>query len=102
MEFLPIDVHEEYEKRMTDWNDRQDARIKELEKSTKELAQMNVSIERLATSVENMCKELSSQGNRLQELEDRDGNMWRKVSGYVVTTIVGIIIGYIFMQIGMK
>ena len=33
--------------------------------------------------------------------EERDGEMWRKVTGHIVTVIIGIVIGYIFKQIGM-
>ena len=51
--------------------------------------------------MENMQKEVSEQGRKLEELESRDGQMWRKVSGYVVTTILGILIAYVFNQIGI-
>lgn len=42
-----------------------------------------------------------SQGNRLQILEDRDGAMWRRAIGYIVTAIIGVVIGFVFKQIGM-
>lgn len=99
--FLPIKVHEEYAKRMSDWNKRQDARIEELETTTKELSRMNLSIEKMATSMELMMKEQQNQGKRLEVIESRDGEMWRKVTGYVVTCIVGAIIGFILNQIGI-
>lgn len=101
MDFLPISVHKEYEKRMFDWNDRQDARIKELETTTKELSRMNLSIERMANSMESMMKEQQNQGKRLEVIENRDGEMWRKVLGYIITTIVGLVIGLVVKQIGM-
>lgn len=33
--------------------------------------------------------------------ESKDGEMWRKVVGYVITTIIGIAVGFMFTQIGM-
>lgn len=99
--FLPIKVHEEYAQRMSDWNDRQDARIKDLELTTKELSRMNLSIERMANSMEMMMKEQQNQGKRLEVIENRDGEMWRKVTGYVVTCVIGAVLGFILTQIGI-
>lgn len=41
------------------------------------------------------------QGKRLEALEGRDGEKWRKVMGYIATAIVGIVLGYLFKRIGM-
>ena len=60
-----------------------------------------VSIERLSNIMESMLREQKSQGERLQKLESLDGEMWRKVVGYIATAIIGIVIGFIFKQIGM-
>ena len=62
---------------------------------------LTVSIEKLAQSVECMVKEQEAQGKRLVSLESKDGEMWRKVVGYVITTIIGIAVGFMFTQIGM-
>ncbi len=93
--------HEEFRKRIDETNKRQDKRISELEDSVKEITSLTTSIERLAVSMENMAKEQSRQGKRLEVLESRDGEMWRKVVGYAVTAILGIVIGFVFTQIGM-
>lgn len=94
--------HEEFKKRFEERNDRQDKRLSLLEAQVEELKKTIVSIERLSTIMESMLREQKSQGERLGKLEERDGTMWRKVVSYIVTTIVGIVIGYIFMQLGMK
>ena len=39
--------------------------------------------------------------DRTSVLENRDGEMWRKVVGYVATAVIGIVVGFIFTQIGM-
>lgn len=92
---------EEYKNRIEQEDHRQNGRIKELEESTKQINALTVSIEKLAQSVESMVKEQEAQGKRLVSLESRDGEMWRKVVGYVATAVIGIVVGFIFTQIGM-
>lgn len=93
--------HNEFAKRMEDEHTRQNKRITELEKVVGENNKLLVSVERLALSMETMQKEQEDQGNRLEKLEDRDGEKWRKLIGYVISGVVGILIGFLFKQIGM-
>ena len=85
--------------------DAADARLSErlikVEENTKQLTDLTINVQRLAVNIEQMCKTQEQEGKRLAELEGRDGEMWRKVVGYVVTTIIGIIVGFAFTQIGM-
>lgn len=93
--------HEEFKKRMEEKNARQDKRIELLENNVKNLESLSISIEKLAINMENMLSEQIKQGARIEVLESRDGEMWRKVTGYIVTAIIGIILGFIFNQLGM-
>lgn len=93
--------HEEFRRRIEEENKRQDRRIELLEENVREMSSLTTSVEKLATSMESMVKEQEKQGKRLEVLEGRDGEMWRKVVGYVVTAVVGIILGFVFTQIGM-
>ena len=93
--------YEEYKKRLDAENKRQDRRIELLEESTKQINALTLSIEKLAQSVESMVKEQENQGKRLVSLENKDGEMWRKVIGCVVTAVIGIAIGFVFKQVGM-
>ena len=90
--------YEEYQKRIEDEDHRQNKRIEQLEENTKQINALTVSIEKLAQSVESMVKEQEAQGKRLVSLESKDGEMWRKVVGYVITTIIGIAVGFMFTQ----
>ena len=90
-----------YFQRMDDEQKRQNKRIEELEETVKQFSQISISVEKLAMNMENMLKEQVSHGKRLQTLEDRDGAMWRKAIGYIMTAILGIVIGFVFKQIGM-
>ena len=93
--------HEEFCRRMDEENARQNKRIELLEKSIQRIEMLNISIEKLAANMENMLKEQLQQGERLEVLESRDGEMWRKVVGHAVTAVIGIVIGYIFNRMGM-
>ena len=93
--------HEEFRRRLEEENQRQDKRISLLEESVRETGQLTTSVEKLAVSMASMVKEQEKQGKRLETLEARDGEMWRKVVGYVVTAVIGIVLGFMFTQIGM-
>ncbi len=93
--------HEEFARRQDDENHRQNKRIEELEENVRQIGALTSSVEKLASSMESMLKELEKQGKRLEVLEGRDGEMWRKVAGHIITAIISIVVGYIFAQIGM-
>lgn len=93
--------HEEFRRRLEEENQRQDKRISLLEDNQRRLEAVNTSVEKLAVNMEAMLKEQVKQGKRLETLENRDGEMWRKVVGYIVTAVIGIVLGFVFTQIGM-
>ena len=93
--------HEEFCKRMEDEHRRLNKRIEVLETAVKRIADINVSVAELASSMKSTLEEQKDQGERLKTIEDRDGEMWRKVLGYIATTIVGVVIGFIFTKLGM-
>lgn len=88
-------------KRRDDENNRQNKRLAALEETVRQIGALTSSVERLATNMENTLKSIDAQGKRLEALESRDGEMWRKVVGYVATTLIGGVIGFALKQIGM-
>lgn len=108
MDYVSMEMHKEFEKRMTSENERladedkrQNKRIDALEDTVRQIGTLTASVEKLAISVESMAKAQEQQSDRLEAIEKRDGEMWRKVTGYIVTAVAGIVIGFIFKQIGM-
>lgn len=93
--------HEEFAKRIDAENDRQNARIKLLEDQTKQVTDIAMSVRELAQSVKQMAETQKEQGEKLEKLEGMDGEKWRSVVGYVITAIIGILIGFVFKQLGM-
>lgn len=99
--YLTKAVHDEFALRMDEEHKRQNQRIKDLETKVKDIGELTASVASLAKSVEQMAKAQEKQGKRLETLESRDGEMWRKVVGYAATFIVGAVLGFIFKKIGM-
>lgn len=108
-DYISRQEHEEFRRLMDSENqrlheedNRQNHRLDALEETIKQVAAISTSVEKLALNMENMLKEQVSQGKRLETLEGRDGEMWRKAIGYLVTTIIGIVVGYIFTQLKIQ
>lgn len=99
--YVTMEFHDEYAKRMEEEHRRQNRRLDGLEKASEETSKLALSLERMTISLQAMVQEQKSQGERLTNLENRDGEMWRKVVGYVVTAVIGIVLGYVFKQIGL-
>lgn len=79
--------HEEFARRIDAQEKRQDRRLELLEENVREIGALTVSVQKLAQSLQSMVKEQERQGRRLQALEDRDGEKWRKLMGYIATAL---------------
>lgn len=82
-------------------NDRQNHRIASLEQSVREISNLTASVQDLATNMKSMLKEQEKQGKRLELLEGRDGEKWRKAMAYIGTAILGAVLAIIFAKIGL-
>ncbi len=101
-------VHEEFtrrmeveNKRLAEEDHRQNERIKELETEVRQIHELVATVHELAAKMGDMAKAQERQNERLEAIEKRDGEMWRKVTGYIITAVAGIVVGFIFKQIGM-
>lgn len=101
MDYITRQEHAEFVKRMEEADRRQDARIKALEGSTKEISSLTLSVSKLATNMERMLTEQKSQGTRLAKLEGRDGEKWRTISSYILTLLVGAAVAWVLKSIGL-
>ena len=100
--------HEEFRRsieavhqKLADEDHRQNRRLDILEENAKQNTALVANVERLAVNMENMLKVQETQGVRLETLENRDGEMWRKVVAHAVTAVAGLIIGYIATRLGL-
>lgn len=79
--------HEEFARRIDAQEKRQDRRLELLEENVREIGALTVSVQKLAQSLQSMVKEQEQHGRRLQALESRDGEKWRKLMGYIATAL---------------
>lgn len=100
-DFLTRNEHNEFAKRMDEANERQSKRLSILEDKVQEVNETSLQIKELSVKMSQMIEEQGKQGKRLEEIESRDGEMWRKVVSYIITAIIGIVIGFVFKLIGM-
>lgn len=101
-EYVLMQVHEEFAKRVEEENTRQNHRLKDLEEALSKITQLVTAVERLATNMEHLAKEQETQGKRLQTLEAKDGQKWQQVVSYVITALVSIAIGFIARSLGLQ
>lgn len=100
-EYIGRQEHEEFRRRMEDEHKRINHRVGDLEKTVREIRELTASVEKLASAVERMAKSQALQEERLENLESRDGETWRKVKWYLLTLAIGAIAGVVFTQLGL-
>ena len=51
--------------------------------------------------MKSMQEEQEKQGKRLETIEGRDGEKWRKMLSYIGTAILGAVLAIVFAKIGL-
>lgn len=87
--------------RLKEENDRQNRRIEILENSIQKMTDLAASTEKLAVNMQNMLKVQEQQSKRLEQIESRDGEKWRKAMAYIGTAILGAVLAIVFAKIGL-
>ena len=93
--------HDEFVKRMEEANNRLDKRMEALEKTVEQIHALTTSVEKLATNMQSMVDEQEKQGKRLETIESRDGELWRKILVYALTAGAGFVLCVLFRQAGI-
>ena len=94
----------EFEHRLTAVEDRSKSntnRLDEHDTAIKENGELIVAIKELAIETKYMREELNETVERLNKLENKNGDKWDKFKWLIVTGLVSIILGYIAVQIGL-
>ena len=84
--------HEEFARRIEDNIVQVNSRIDRIERQNSQITDLLVLVNKLANSMEHMMKEQEEQGQKIDKLESRDGELWRKFLGYIISGIVGIVL----------
>ena len=89
--FVERGVFEEYQRRLEDQKSRWDKRLEVLENNVQQIHALTANIEKLTISVQNMAQAQAEYGERLKVIENRDGELWRKIVGYALTAGAGFL-----------
>lgn len=91
---------EEKIERLHDEDARLGKRVSILEETTQQLNTLTLTVQKLANNLEQMCKEQASmrdemkeESGRLKELENKDGEKWRKMWGYIIPPVITLVLG---------
>lgn len=95
------DLMESENERLKEENNRQNHRIGVLENSIQKMTDLAASTEKLAVNMQNMLKVQEQQSKRLEQIENRDGNKWRKTMEDIGRILLGAIIAIVFAKIGL-
>lgn len=93
--YVLLEVHNEFAKRMEEEDIRQNHRISDLEEHFKIVTNLVVSTEKLALSMESMAKELARQGAKLNDLEMKPAKRWDLIVTTIITGIAGAVVGIV-------
>ena len=100
-EYVRTDVFGEFIKRCEDENKRQNNRLEKLEDEIEVIHELTESVVKMAVNMEHMAAEQRKTNERLEIIENRDGEKWRTVITHVITLITGAIIAYALTKIGL-
>ena len=76
-------------------------RLEAVEKSSKEIYDLTVSVKLLASNVERMLTIQEKQETRISSLEDEPANNWKTMKATIITGIVSALVGGIVTAIGI-
>lgn len=100
-EYLRRYEHQEFARDVDREQARQNKRIADLEATVRQINNLTLSVQKLAINMEHMLVNQTEQSKRLEELENRDGEKWRSISMYVLTAVVGAVLGFALKQVGI-
>lgn len=93
LEYVTLPAYKERMKALDD-------RINKVEAVTEEIHNLTLSVERLTITLSNVVRQQESQENRIDSIEAKDGEMWRTFVKYVITAVVGVIVGFVMRNVG--
>lgn len=100
-EFVTRREHDEFKERLEEDSRRKNKRLDLLENTVQQINNLTLSVEKLATNMENMLLNQRKQERQLEELEKQDGERWRQATGYIITTLIGATLGFCLKHIGL-
>ena len=98
-QFVTLEVHNEFVKRIDAEDNRQNKRIEIIEAKQAQISELVASVKVLAANVENIAKEINEQGNRLKEIEGIPKKRWETIVACIITGLLGAAISAVIAGI---
>lgn len=98
-------MEKEYIERLVEIEQRSKSNTKRLdtvENKVEDIHSLTLAIKEIATEVKIMREDLNKIDKRLITLEDKPSKRMDLIWGYIVSAIIGGLIGYTFIKIGLK
>ena len=100
-EFVSIEVHNEFAKRIEAEDECQNKRLAKLEDAVGQMTELTVSVKELASNMANMAKEQGKIGERLEVIENKPSQNWDKLMWTIAGALIAGIIGYLIASMGI-
>lgn len=102
---MTVEEKIELEHRLTEAEARTKSNTKRLdehETKLKENSELIGAIKELALETKHMREDLNKTIDRLDKLENKDGDKWERFKWLIVAGLVTIILGYLAVSVGLK
>ncbi len=100
-----VEIHTGLEMEIHDLKNTTDNHATELSRlsaSIDMIHSLTAAVDKLAINMDNTLQELKQQGNRISSLESKPAKRWESLIEKVITTAVGILLGYLFSKLNIK
>ena len=95
--------HEEFRRNMEAEHKRINKRLDGIENISQRITDLYISVNNLAKSIESMVKIQQDHAQRIEIIENQDGEKWRftvkLIATATVSAVIGAIIGFVMNQI---
>lgn len=98
-EFVRREVFDEFKKRISDEDHRQNKRIDNCEDAIKLMGELAVQSAKTNQNIESMVKEISKHGERLDELEKVPAETNKQIRNALINTISGGVLGAVITKV---
>ena len=98
-------MEKEYIERLVEIEQRSKSNTKRLdtvENKVEDIHSLTLAIKEIATEVKIMREDLNKIDKRLITLEDKPSKRMDLIWGYIVSAVIGGLIGYTFIRLGLK
>lgn len=77
-------------------------RLNSLEEKVEDIHSLTLSVREMATEMKNMRADVNKIDARVLAIEDKPSKKMDLIWGYIVSAIIGGLIGYFFIKLGLK